>query len=294
MAFVQVNYMSRALNRTVPLRVATPGDKAIPSGYANKAGTKYKLLILLQGFYGSHVDWMNATRVQKWAETNNFMVAMPAGDNSFYVDWPLPDEAYGRMIGEELPEVMRAMFPVSERYEDMWIAGLSMGGFGAMRNGLKYADTFSRVICFSSKSLGMFDGTLAEPTKSRVEAIMGGDMEAAKNSDKNPHWLAKELMERHKADPSVRIPEIYMSCGTEDPAYPTTAAMRDELRELGYNVMWDEGPGVHAWTFWGPQLQNVIANFLPLDDSVEGIDSGHVQSQAFKEAEAAENADEAK
>ena len=286
MAFVQVNYMSKALNRTVPLRVATPGDKIVGDSYSNKAGTKYKLLILLQGFYGSSVDWMNATRVQKWAETNNFMVAMPSGDNSFYVDWPLPDEAYGQMIGEELPQVMRAMFPVSERWEDMWIAGLSMGGFGAMRNGLKYADTFSRVICFSSRSLGMFDGTLEGPTRARVEAIME-DMDAARESDKNPHWLARDLMARHKADPGVRIPEIYMSCGTEDPAYPTTAAMRDELRELGYNVMWDEGPGVHAWTFWGPQLQNVIANFLPLDEAVEGIDSGHTQMDAAREAAAA-------
>ena len=107
--------MSNALRRTIPLRVVTPADKAVGSGYANPEGKKYKLMVLLHGLFGSFVDWTNATRIQKWAETNNFMVVMPSGDNSFYVDSMAPNNDYGTLIGEELPSMMRRMFLLAKR-----------------------------------------------------------------------------------------------------------------------------------------------------------------------------------
>ena len=68
----------------------------------------------------------------------------------YYVESLLPFNDYGAFVGEELPRIMRAMFPLSQKREDTFIAGLSMGGFGALRNGFKYSDTFSRIAALSS------------------------------------------------------------------------------------------------------------------------------------------------
>ncbi|MBQ6395929.1 MAG: hypothetical protein IJH87_06270 [Atopobiaceae bacterium] len=284
MALIQVSMLSDALQRTVPLRVVTPADKLVAGGYANPVGKKYKMLLLLHGYHGSFVDWTNATRIQKWAETYNFIVVMPSGENSSYIPQVGPENDFGHYIGVEIPRIMRTMFPISERWEDMWIAGLSMGGFGAMRNGLKYNETFSRIMALSggfSRFLTL-EANPDDPGFVRFVKQFGG-LENARNTDLNPSWRAKQLMDAHKADPSVKIPKIYMSCGTEDDLFGANILMRDSLREMGYEVDWYEGPGTHAWTFWGPEMLKLIQTWLPLDDSQEGIDSGHTRGTAARE-----------
>lgn len=76
-------------------------------------------------------------------------MVMPSGDNAFYVDQPKGHNNYGEYIGQELVRLTRKMFPLSRKREDTFIGGLSMGGYGALRNGLKYSDTFGAVIALS-------------------------------------------------------------------------------------------------------------------------------------------------
>ena len=284
MALIQVSMLSDALQRTVPLRVVTPADKLTPDGYANPVGKKYKLLLLLHVSHGSFVDWTNATRIQKWAETYNFIVVMPSGENSSYIPQVVPENDFGKYIGEEIPHIMRTMFPISDRWEDMWIAGLSMGGFGCMRNGLKYSDTFSRIMSLSGgfSRFSQENPDLSDPGMRRFDIQFGG-LENARNTDLNPAWRAEQLMAAHKADPSVKIPKIYMSCGTEDSLFDDNVKFRDYLRELGYEVDWYEGPGEHAWTFWGPEMLKLIQTWLPLDEAEEAIDSGHTRGTTERE-----------
>ena len=277
MAFIEMTYYSTALQRTVPVRVASPGDKYIDLSYYNKPGKKFKMLLLMHGYFGSFVDWTNATRIQKWAETNNFMVVMPSGDNSFYVDGPAPNNDYGTLIGEELPSMMRRMFPVSDKREDTFIAGLSMGGFGALRNGLKYHETYGYICAFSS-ALNQLELPLDDPMQNLIgEHKVFGDYEEAKASDKNPRVCAQMLADARDAGEDVHLPKIYMSCGTEDGLLRVDRPFAEYLKGLGFDVTWYEGPGEHAWTFWGPEMEKVIAEFLPLDEASEGIDSGHVE-----------------
>ena len=149
MAILQVNYVSDALFRMVTLNVILPIDKVDPQGaYINK-GKKFKTLYLLHGLLGNYTDWVHGTRVQRWAQEHDLAVVMPSADNSFYVNTAAPRNDYGKFIGEELVNVTRMMFPLSDKKEDTFIAGLSMGGYGAMRNGLKYSDTFSHIASFS-------------------------------------------------------------------------------------------------------------------------------------------------
>ena len=269
MALIQMNYVSAALQRAVPVQVILPVDKF---GFDGKLPPKkkFKTLYLLHGYLGNCTDWVSGTRIQRWAEERDLCVVMPSGDNAFYVDRPATGNCYGEFIGRELVEVTRRMFPLSSKREDTFIGGLSMGGFGAMRNGLKYHDTFGAIISFSGvlelfRNWGEAPGNL---DFSFQEGLFG-DYDSAAESDKNPIWLAKKLAGKKN------LPDIYIACGVDDMLLSQSRNFRDLLVENGYRVTYEEGPGAHEWDFWDTYIKKVL-DWLPLDASAKGINSGNV------------------
>ncbi len=271
MALIQVNYLSRALFRTVPLNVVLPVDKIsfADGAYQMKPGRKFKTLYLLHGLLGNYTDWVSGTRIQRWAEEKNLAVVMPSGDNAFYIDTPLPRNDYETFIGRELLEVTRNMFPLSPRREDTFICGLSMGGYGALRNGMKYAEHFSRIAGLSSAiSVLNSDGRLLETSK-----LFGPSKEAAK-TDRNP-LVAFEQMKLRSQKGEFPLPEFYLACGTKDGLLPDNRAFRDMLIREGVKVTYDEEPRGHDWDFWDSQIKKVL-DWLPLDGDANGLGSGNV------------------
>lgn len=270
MALIQVNYVSSVLQRTVSLQVILPVDKLTPDGKLMEE-KQFKTLYLLHGYWGNHTDWVSGTRIQRWAEERDLAVVMPAGDNAFYVDRPATNNCYGQFIGEELVEVTRRMFPLSRKREDTFIGGLSMGGFGALRNGLKYHDTFSAIISFSGV-LQMFEALDHSPNQADIPFMEGifGDLEKAAKSDNNPSVLAKALAGRKD------LPKIYIACGTEDFIYTHSRDARVFLESCGFQVTYEEGPGDHNWDFWDTYIKKAL-DWLPLGSSSQGLNSGNVK-----------------
>lgn len=255
MALIQVNYLSKALFREVPLNVILPVDRfdAGANTYLNGKEHKYKTLYLLHGLLGNYTDWVSQTRIQRWAEEKNLAVVMPSGDNAFYLNSRTPWNDYGRFIGEELVEVTRRMFPFSDKREDTFIAGLSMGGFGALRNGIVYSDTFSYVAGLSA-AVHIFENTSEEANNGLFDNI-----EKASKTNRNPYVAVEEMLSGgHK------IPELYMACGTKDDLMPANIAFRDFLRTKGLKVTWDEEDYGHDWDFWDSQIKKVL-DWLPLE-----------------------------
>ena len=255
MALIQVNYLSKALFRTVPLNVILPVDRfeADTDRYLNGPERKYKTLYLLHGLLGNYTDWVSQTRIQKWAEEKNLAVVMPSGDNAFYFNSRTPWNDYGTFIGQELVEITRRMFPLSDKREDTYIAGLSMGGFGALRNGIVYSDTFSYVAGLSA-AVHIFEDTSEEANIGLFDNI-----EEASKTDKNP-WVAVEDM----LAAGHSVPHIYMACGTQDDLMPANIAFRDYLESKGIKVTWDEDDYGHDWDFWDSQIKKVL-DWLPLE-----------------------------
>lgn len=255
MALIQVNYLSKALFRTVPLNVILPVDRfdADTDRYLNGPERKYKTLYLLHGLLGNYTDWVSQTRIQKWAEEKNLAVVMPSGDNAFYFNSRTPWNDYGTFIGQELVEITRRMFPLSDKREDTYIAGLSMGGFGALRNGIVYSDTFGYVAGLSA-AVHIFEDTSEEANIGLFDNI-----EEASKTDKNP-WVAVEDM----LAAGRSVPYIYMACGTQDDLMPANIAFRDYLESKGIKVTWDEDDYGHDWDFWDSQLKKVL-DWLPLE-----------------------------
>lgn len=299
MAFIQMNLFSESLMRTVNVNVILPIDKVRGDGSALRDSKPFPTLYLLHGILGSQVDWVNGTKLQRWAEEKDLAVVMPAGENSFYVDREATHELFGKFIGEELVELTRRAFPLSRNRADTFIGGLSMGGYGALRNGLKYHKTFGRIIALSSADI--VDGLEARTdgpgpffeTRSYAEGIFG-DLSKVKNSDMDIKWLAAKLCQENAASAAgcadvtaasaagcadvaattASAPALYMACGTEDFLLPANRSLRDCFARCGFDLTYEEGPGGHEWDFWNDYIKRAI-DWLPLGGTA-GINSGNI------------------
>ena len=275
MAIIEVNFISKCLMRTVTFNAIIPVDKFGPQA-ENAEQKPLKTLYLLHGIFGNYTDWVNGTRIQAWAEANDLAVIMPSGENRFYLDDEKSGELYGEFIGKELVEFTRKLFPLSDKREDTFIAGLSMGGYGAIRNGLKYAENFGCVIGLSAALVHdtWKDADNSAPIftfrRNYYEAIFG-EYDKVKGSDKDPKALLLKLKEEGRP-----VPTMYLCCGTEDGLVTANRDFRDFLNENGVDLTYVEGPGKHDWVFWDTYIKKVL-DWLPLNRTGAGINSGNVK-----------------
>lgn len=278
MAVFQVSFMAESLGRTVPLTVILPTDKVYFGDTPRRAeGKPYKTLYLLHGIIGSEQDWLCGTAIKRYAEDRDLAVVMPAGENSFYLDQPWHTAMYGTFIGRELVEFTRRTFPLSRRREDTYIGGLSMGGFGAMRNGLKYRDTFGAIISLSgafitdeSLLVKVEQPRFPSETEEYKHGVFGPDLAAALDSDSNPFWQIARMGEEKAA-----FPPVFMACGEQDPLLEKNEAIAQALRRAGAELRYVTAPGGHAWDFWDRYILEAL-EWLPLEGSAAGVSSGNV------------------
>ena len=272
MAILQVSLFSNSLMRTVPVTVILPVDK---SENTKQEPKEYPTLYLLHGILGSSLDWLSGTRIERWAMEHDLCVVMPSGDNAFYVDRKGSNNLYGQFIGEELVELTRKMFPLSRKREDTFIGGLSMGGFGALRAGLKYHQTFG-AICALPAAIEVEgyakrtnDNELFFLNRSYVEECFG-DLSNVLESDNNPKYLVKKL-----ASEGAIFPNIYMCCGNNDLLLKNNQDFSDYLTKFDVKHKFVIGEGAHEWDFWDTYIKKVI-EWLPLAKGSTGINSGNV------------------
>ncbi|MDD3810293.1 MAG: alpha/beta hydrolase family protein [Erysipelotrichaceae bacterium] len=276
MATITVNFMSKSLMRNVTMNVILPVDKFSFTGETQPEATSFKTLYLLHGIFGDHNDWISGTSIKRFAEQRNLAVVMPSGENMAYLDQEAAQTMYGEFIGREMVEITRKMFPLSSKREDTFIGGLSMGGYGALRNGLKYSDTFSHIIGLSSAIMtdmlkGMSEvGSSPMFSRSYMETIFG-DLDKVEGSDKNPLWTISKLKEQ-----DAPLPKVFLACGTSDPLLPTNRKFKESLDNEGIENTYKEGAGAHEWDFWNRYIEKAL-DWLPLDsESNAGINSGNV------------------
>ncbi len=274
MALIQCNFNSKSLMRTVPLQVVLPTDKIVFPGQPEAEEKPFKTLYLLHGIFGNYTDWVSGTRIQAWAQNRDLCVVMPSGDNSFYVDNRKTSALYGSFIAKDLVEFTRRSFPLSRKREDTFIGGLSMGGFGAIVNGLQHPETFGRVVGLSAALVLNEQNLNAEYTdflmtnRGYYESVFG-DLDKVLGGENDYTALAERGANREDK------PRMYLACGTEDGLIAPNRVFRDKLLELGYDVTWEEGPGGHDWDFWDAYILKAM-EWLPLGDVTQGISSGHV------------------
>lgn len=253
-AVVTVSFQSRELMRRVNYKAIVPtSTKSLydPEDAVEVEMKDLRTLYLLHGWDGNYEDWTNNTRIIELATKFGIAVVMPSGENGFYVDHPNGDN-YGRLIGEELVNETRKLFPLSDKREDTWIAGLSMGGYGSLRNGLVYSNTFGKIAAFSSRILTSDDkGDLSaeNPFNSRMRAIIQSDT----HKDLPEEMDIKKLIES-----CINLPDLYLSCGTEDFLIEENRDLDKWLNEKGIKHRYEESPGEHNWDFWNEYIVKAL------------------------------------
>lgn len=259
MALARVDFFSQSLKRVTSFNALLPND--LPDDMKN--GNKYceegvKTLYLLHGYSGCSTDWLLNSMISEMSGKYNLAVIMPSCENNFYLDIKGTGKAYGQYTGQELVDYTRKLFGLSPRREDTFIGGLSMGGFGALRTGLKYNNTFGKVVALSSALIvnGIknmkegFDTGIADYDYYRSTF---GDLTKLDESENNPEYLVKRLIENNEV-----IPQIYMSCGLDDFLIKENREFKSFLNEYGIDAAYSEDEGVHDWHFWNSHLEPAL------------------------------------
>jgi S-formylglutathione hydrolase FrmB len=261
MAWLQIQFLSGSLMRNVSFNVILPAD-----GFPGMPPrpTPYKTLYLLHGFIGTSTDWLLNSQLSDISEMYNLAIVLPSGENSFYVDADSGTSKFSKYVGEELVEFTRKILPLSDKREDTLIGGLSMGGYGALYNGLKYHKTFGHIVALSSAIITGTDATAAgdEPNpmglnRAYYETVFG-DLTKLPNSDKNLDVLSARVL----AEPHDAL-DVYFACGETDFLIEPNRALAKHLGEIAFPHTYEEGPGAHEWPFWREYLQRGLARVLP-------------------------------
>ena len=265
MAWFQVNFFSVSLGRQVGVHVLLPAEMPgpIPATGREEAGKqKFKTLYLLHGYMGNANDWLINTQINELSQQYGLAVVMPSGDNGFYVDQPTSGVKGAGYIGQELVEYTRKIFPLSDKKEDTIIAGLSMGGYGAIRNGLAFSDTFGHIIGLSSalvidtiKDIGEEVNMLGVNIH-YYERIFGDPAKVVMGPD-DPRSIAKNLLESGK-----ELPDLYFACGYNDSLSNANRDLHRYLDSIGFAHVYEEGPGTHEWPFWRKFLARGLERVL--------------------------------
>ena len=249
MAHLVVDYYADALGVQTRMHVLLPQRLAVG---------KAKTLYLLHGMSDDEGTWMRRTSIERYAEEKGLAVVMPDGGLGWYTDM-YRGLAWFKFISKELPALCRRFFPIlSDKREDTYIGGNSMGGYGALKCALRAPRTFSRVISLSG-ALDAADTAINNtvPATRRYWEDVFGPAEDVSGSENDLFAAATAL-----TDPALR-PRIYMWCGTEDFLYAQNIRMRDHLRALGYDLMYEESPGDHQWRYWDKKIADALDWLLP-------------------------------
>ena len=245
---------SKSLQRRTSISVILPADNIHFLQDAEEIVPKpYRTLYLLHGLYGSDDIFLANTSIQKFAEDNGIAIVIPCGENSFYVDNVNAHALYGEYVGQELLDITRNIFPLSDKREDTFIAGFSMGGYGAIRNGLKYSQNFSKIGMISAALItddivGYSSDDNVLRSRPFYESIFG-NLDELEGSDMDPKALIENCS---------NIPDIFMACGKDDFLYDKNTYFYDFLKTNNVNVDFVEAEGEHTWDFADKYVKEFI------------------------------------
>ena len=250
MALLRCDFFSEALGLSTSMTVVLPQQTVGQIGMtgAARAGPP-PTLYLLHGLSDDDTIWMRRTSIERYVAPLGLAVVMPQVHRSFYAD-----EVYGNrywtFLSEELPEIVGRFFRLSDQREDTFVAGLSMGGYGALKWAMRQPERFAAAASLSG-ALDIAGRYPARPDDRDALGHVYGDRPVAGTGD-DLLWLVDQ------ADVAT-LPRLYLACGTEDFLYGENLRFRDACGAKGVPVTVDFGPGDHEWGYWDTKIQDVLA-----------------------------------
>ena len=260
MALVRCEFFSEVLGLSTSMHVILPQQTTQQIGMAGSASSgDHPALYLLHGLSDDDSIWLRRTSIERYVAPLGLAVIMPQVHRSFYRDEAVGNR-YWTFLSEELPSVCHEFFHLSDRREDTYVAGLSMGGYGALNWALRQPERFAAAASLS----GALD--VAAMTKrpgseavdpSMWQRIFDAPPASRAGTADDVLWLLDQAVEA-----GTTLPELYVACGTEDRLYDHSTRFVDHARSRGVAVTTDFGPGDHEWGLWDRTIQDVLA-WLP-------------------------------
>jgi putative tributyrin esterase len=259
MALIQCEFFSEVLGLSTSMMVILPQATTKQIGLAGTAAAgKHTTLYLLHGMSDDHTTWVRRTSVERYVAPLGVAVVMPAVHRGFYTDMA-QGYRYWTFLSQELPALARSFFPLSAVREENFVAGLSMGGYGAFKLAFSYPERYAAAASLSGAlDLVTTFQHLRDPELLAERRLIFGERGPRAGSQHDLFYLARQL-----AGSPVAKPRLYQCCGTGDPLYESNVRARGYFQSLGLDVTYDEGQGDHDWGYWDQQIQRVLA-WLPL------------------------------
>ena len=260
MAFFEMKYHSDVLRLAVSVNVVIPEKAKSLIGMTadGSRGETYKTLYLLHGLSDDESIWERRTSVERYAADRGIAVVMPAVGRSWYTD-----TAYGApyftFLTEELPSVLRGYFRgMSDRREDNFIAGLSMGGYGAVKAALTCPEKYAGCASLSG-ALDIADAVRRKMTD-EWRGIFGFELTDISQLAGTKHDLLA-LADR-LAENKAPVPEIYMWCGEQDSLMGANERFAAKLDSLGIPYTFERSEGNHSWKWWDMHITDALDKLL--------------------------------
>ena len=260
MAFLNCSIYSHALYSNITVNVCLPtpssGEQVhydtLKQDYGYEKGLP--VVYLLHGMYGDAYSWERFSCVDRFAQDRRIAVVMCSAGNDFYQNVP-DGRKWETFFTRELPAYLCSLFPISPRREDTFIAGLSMGGYGAYHLAFARPELFSKAASLSGALdlAGLCETPALTPQPSPFNwKVLFRDPENVAGSDSDL------FAQFEKCAAKGCTPRLFQACGTEDFLYEMNQKARDRLKALGADLTWEEGPGGHEWNFWNTYIQHVL------------------------------------
>ncbi len=248
--FEDFKLKSKLMNREMPYRVL------LPSNYDKQKDSRFPVVYLLHGLFGHFNLWTEKTKLAEHATKHQIIIVNPEGDNGWYSDSVTnPNDRYETYITEEfIPEIDKNFRTIADR-KNRYMAGLSMGGFGSLKFGLKYPEKFAVVGSFSG-ALGAASIVADEKNQMLGKSISNifGEANSQTRKDNDIFLLAKNV----STDKIKELPFIYLDCGTEDFLFQNNRDFVNILVDKKIPHEFRQLPGKHDWKFWDLQVQEFL------------------------------------
>ncbi|MFD3261031.1 alpha/beta hydrolase [Paenibacillus lentus] len=258
MALIQCRFFSEVLGLSTSMTVILPQRAKSQIGMrGSEISGPIPTLYLLHGLSDDDSIWLRRTSLERYVSELGLAVVMPQVGVSFYTDMDA-GKRYWTFISEELPYICRSFFPLSEHREDTFVAGLSMGGYGAFKLALRKPGVFSAAASLS----GALDVSVNRIDEAR-RSIDNQSLYRQIFGSQGPQGTQDDLFKLLETVDPGTAPLLYQCCGTEDFLYEDNVRFRDACIGAGFDLTYEEGPGTHDWTYWDARIQDVLA-WLPL------------------------------